>query len=63
MIDEFQKVKTLGNYESIDSVGESKNSDVRNQPSTSGIKQLPVKSASFVGVLVNNKQVFIKLLF
>jgi len=56
IVDEFRKVKTLGHYESIGSVGGSKNSDI-NQPSTSGKKQSPVKSASFAGVLVSNKQV------
>lgn len=57
-IDEFRKVKTSENYESIDSIGKSKNLEDINQPSTSGVKRLPVKSASFSGLLVNNNQVF-----
>lgn len=57
VIDEFRKVKTSEHYESIDSVGGLKNTEVTNQPSTSGVNQSPTKSASSVGVLVNNKQV------
>lgn len=58
MTDEFRKVKSSEHYESIDSVGVQKNSVPTNQPSTSNVKQSPVKSASFSGVLVNNKQVY-----
>lgn len=58
IIDEFRKVKTSENYQSIDSIGKSKISEDINQPSTSGVIRSPVKSASFAGVLVNNKQVF-----
>lgn len=57
VIDEFRKVKASEHYESIDSVGGLKNTEDINQPSTSGVRQSPVKSASSVGVLVNNKQV------
>lgn len=57
MADEFRKVKTSELYESIDSVGGHKNAEGINQPSTSGVKKSPVKSTSFAGVLVNNKQV------
>lgn len=57
MIDEFRKAKASEHYESIDSVGGQKDAATNNKPSTSGVKQSPVKSASSSGVLVNNKQV------
>lgn len=59
VIDEFRRVKASEHYESIDAVGGQQVSEASsNQPSTSGVKQSPVKSASFAGVLVNNKQVY-----
>lgn len=60
VIDEFRKVKESEHYETINSVGKHNNVSeaTTNQPSTSGSKQSPVKSASFSGVLVNNKQVY-----
>lgn len=58
MIDEFCRVKASEHYESIDSVIGQKNSETIHQPSTSGVKQSPVKAASFAGVLVNNRQVY-----
>lgn len=57
-IDEFRNVKTSENYKTIDSVCKSNILEDINRPSTSGVKRSPVKSASFAGVLVNNKQVF-----
>jgi hypothetical protein len=57
MIDEFCKVKASEHYESINSVGQN-NLETIYQPSTSGVKQSPVKAASFTGVLVNNRQVY-----
>lgn len=59
MIDEFRRVKASEHYESINSVGGQHISEATsNQPSTSSVKQSPVKSnASVSGVLVNNKQV------
>jgi len=59
VIDEFRRVKSSAHYESISSVGGQHISEATtNQPSTSGVKQSPVKSAASVsGVLVNNKQV------
>jgi len=59
VIDEFRRVKASEHYESINSVGVQHNSEAAiNQPSTSGVKQSPVKAASASGVLVNNKQVY-----
>lgn len=63
MSDEFRKVKTSELYESIDAVGGQKSAESINQPSTSGVKKSPVKSTSFAGVLVNNKQVCYNHLF
>uniref|UniRef100_A0A2S2N6H8 DNA excision repair protein ERCC-1 n=1 Tax=Schizaphis graminum TaxID=13262 RepID=A0A2S2N6H8_SCHGA len=56
--DEFRRVKASEHYETINSVGEHHNVSeaTTNQPSTSSAKQSPMKSASFSGVLVNNKQ-------
>lgn len=51
-------MKTSEHYKSIDSVGGQKNSEDINQPSTSSVQKSPVKSTSFSGVLVNNKQVY-----
>jgi hypothetical protein len=60
VIDEFRRVKASEHYETINSVGEHHNVSeaTTNQPSTSSAKQSPMKSASFSGVLVNNKQVY-----
>jgi len=59
VIEEFRRVKASEHYESINSVGGQHNLETTiNEPSTSGVKQSPVKSASVSGVLVNNKQVY-----
>lgn len=58
MIDEFHRVKASEHYEPINPVVGQKNSEIIHQPSTSNVKQSPVKAASFAGVLVNNRQVY-----